>query len=466
MGQVIPKIVGFFLLPIYTAFLAPEDFGIVDLAMSVGAFALSVIRLGIPGAISVFYFDYKGRKDERVYISTIYIGSTVISLILGVLFLGLGYILLNDLVPGLPFYPFFILIMLSSFLNTSSDIQKRLLQVREQSGYNALLNVVSAMIGIAVAVVLVVIMNMGALGMVIATVVTSAIFYIQAQHYLRKDLVFVFDNRMFKDSLTYTLPLLPYQVIGNLAPLFGRSILSMQSSLAAVGLFGIAFKLTQPLLVFSNALGTAYSPIYFSLRTEGGSEIGQKIARAVSKIWVVSAMLFMGIYLFATPAIVLLTDARYHTADISVRILTMGFLPTVFYLIVSQEIFYQKKTKIILLINLTAAVLNIGMALVLIPILDEVGLAISSVLPLVVSAAWAFHFSNKSYKLSFEWQKMLMVSLIALAAIAGSHLLPPMPVLYYILAASLIWLIGSVLMIRAEGSLWQSIKDTLREYLG
>ena len=82
LGQVIPKVVGFLLLPVYTAFLSPEDFGMVDLTMTVGAFALSGMRLGLPGAIAVFYFEYVGKGKDQVYISTLYIGTALISFVL------------------------------------------------------------------------------------------------------------------------------------------------------------------------------------------------------------------------------------------------------------------------------------------------------------------------------------------------------------------------------------------------
>ena len=464
LGQVIPKVVGFLLLPLYTAFLSPEDFGIVDLTMTIGAFALSGMRLGLPGAISVFYFDYVGKGKDQVYISTLYIGTALISFVLSVPFLVVGYFVLPFLVPGLPFYPFYFLIILSSFLNTSSDIQKRLLQVREQSGYSAWLNIITTLAGILTAVILVVLIRMGALGMVLSTLLTSVIFFIQAQIYLKKDLRFIFDKTMFRNSLVYSLPLLPYHVLGNFAPLFGKSILAAQSSLAAVGLFAIAFKLTQPMQVFSNALGTAYSPIYFSMRTsEGTNEVNRKVVSAFNKIWAISTILSVAIYLFATPALVFFTDIRYHGADVCVKILSLGFLPTVFYLIASQEIFYQKKTRIVLLINLTAALLTILLAMWLVPKLDEVGLAVSMVAPLFISAIGAHYFSSKYYMIAYNWSIIFRTSCVALSAMIMSHFLPDMPMFYSMLALVSIFLISFWLIAWLEKSMWISAVAIFRK---
>lgn len=466
IGQVIPKVVGFLLLPLYTTYLTPEDFGIADLAVTVSAFIMSVIRLGMPGAIARFYFDYVGSKNEPLYISTLYIGTVIISFVLSVPFLIIGYFLLEKLVPGLPYMPFFILIVVSSFLNTSSEIQRRLLQVREQSAYNAWLNIISTLAGIIVAIILVVSFHMGALGMVVSTLVTSVIFYVQAQFYLKKDLRLAFDRKMFSESLLYGLPLLPYHIMGNFAPVFSKSILSAQGSLAAVGLFAIAFKLTQPMQIFSNALGTAYSPIYFSMRSStSDKEVREKVKSTFNKIWAISTILFMGIYLFAPPFLIWLTDSRYHSAVTCVKVLSVGFLPTVFYLIVSQEIFYQKKTKIALLINLTAALLNIGLALLLVPTLAEIGLAISMVIPLFISAGWAYYFSNNYYANSLNWQMIFEAVLVVLLVLLIDYFLPELLMIQRISAEVMIFLVASIMILWREKSIWATISILVKRLL-
>ena len=52
IGGLLPQVIGFFLLPVYTRFLTPEDYGIVEVVGSVGALLFVFIRLGMGGAIT------------------------------------------------------------------------------------------------------------------------------------------------------------------------------------------------------------------------------------------------------------------------------------------------------------------------------------------------------------------------------------------------------------------------------
>ena len=71
LGTVLPKLVGFLLIPLYTLYLTPEDYGLVEICASLTMFLLVVFKIGIPGSISRLYFDY--RDNWKTYISTIFI---------------------------------------------------------------------------------------------------------------------------------------------------------------------------------------------------------------------------------------------------------------------------------------------------------------------------------------------------------------------------------------------------------
>ena len=53
-ASVSAKVVGFLLIPVYTKYLTPEDYGIVELTSTLSVFLIVLYRMGLPGSISRF----------------------------------------------------------------------------------------------------------------------------------------------------------------------------------------------------------------------------------------------------------------------------------------------------------------------------------------------------------------------------------------------------------------------------
>ena len=59
VGTVLQKLITFFLLPIYTAYISPKDMGTYDAAIAYITFLCSVLFLDIWSGIMRFTFEYE-----------------------------------------------------------------------------------------------------------------------------------------------------------------------------------------------------------------------------------------------------------------------------------------------------------------------------------------------------------------------------------------------------------------------
>ncbi|MBX2894297.1 MAG: oligosaccharide flippase family protein [Cyclobacteriaceae bacterium] len=417
MGQVLPKVIGFLLIPLYTAYLSPADFGIFDLAITLSAFLLVVMRLSVPGAITRFYYDYKG-EQEKIYISSIFWFVLALSFLTCILFLLGGYFFADVLVPGLPYYPFIVLIVISAFLNSGSDIQRRLLQVRQQSAYTAKLNIATALLTILLSISFVVYFKLSALGLVMATVITSFILFIQAQYYLRNDLGGSVSMPMIRESLRFSLVLFPYHLYGHVSTLVTKSILSTFGSLAAVGVLAIATKFTQPFTIIINAFGAAFTPQYLASRTNNLESDYHNLSLLIKRIWFGSTLLFVGFFLFIDWIVIVMTPATYHDAITITKLLSLGFLPQMFYIIFSNELFFRKENKTLLLINMIGISLSLVLSWLLVRSYHEQGAAMAIITPSFVGAVLMFWFTRK--KITFHPPWIFIFTCFALSMIIVS----------------------------------------------
>ena len=89
-SSLLVKAMGFLLLPIYTLFLTPDDYGITNLVMGFINVATFIVAFSLYSSVIRFYADYKENqtKLKKLYgtiISFVFI-SGVVSLILGLVF--------------------------------------------------------------------------------------------------------------------------------------------------------------------------------------------------------------------------------------------------------------------------------------------------------------------------------------------------------------------------------------------
>ncbi len=358
IANVMTKIIGFLLIPLYTSYLDPADYGIVELCSSLAAFSVIFMRLGVPGSVSRFYFDHKDDvKSLSDYVVTVHRFLMASSLGIGVIIAVITFWFSDVLLPGLLFLPFIGLVLVNSAFSANGDLQKRLLQSKEESAYMAKLNIVTATLSILLALFFVVYMELGALGFILSQSATTLIFYIQAQVYLRTYLKQgSFKPAMLKDSVKYGMGLLPHHLFAVLAPLLSKGILNYKESLAALGLFSLSLRFIQPLDIIYNIFNKAFVPIYFSLRKSNADD---QIRRVYTICWYVAIALFSFTAIVLPSVLLLVTPERFHPSASLIPILSIGFMGQLAYSFFMMEKFYDKQTRYVSMVTIFGLVVNL-----------------------------------------------------------------------------------------------------------
>jgi hypothetical protein len=95
LGSTLPLLIGFLLLPVYTAFLTPEDYGIVEMVAVIGALLTVFMRLGVPGAVTRYYYEHSEGPELRDYVTSVAWFLRVSAFIVGMLALVVGHFFLD-----------------------------------------------------------------------------------------------------------------------------------------------------------------------------------------------------------------------------------------------------------------------------------------------------------------------------------------------------------------------------------
>ena len=69
IGNLLPRIGAFLLLPIYAAAMGPDEFGTLSLMLSVSGILGVLFRLGLDGALMRLHFDVGERERGALYLT-------------------------------------------------------------------------------------------------------------------------------------------------------------------------------------------------------------------------------------------------------------------------------------------------------------------------------------------------------------------------------------------------------------
>ena len=80
LANYIPIMLSFILLPIYTRYLTPSDYGIIALIVALNSLLSIFISLQLPKSISKYFVDFKDNTSLSEFLSTILLSSLFISI--------------------------------------------------------------------------------------------------------------------------------------------------------------------------------------------------------------------------------------------------------------------------------------------------------------------------------------------------------------------------------------------------
>ena len=166
IGNILTKMINFFLLPLYTAVLATEEFGLVDLITSLSSLLLPIITIQIEESIFRFLLECKDEKSRTEVISNGYIIAIVNFL---------AYLIIC--LPILPFvhneYKYLLVINILSY-GIVSILQYTSRGFKDNVTYSVS-SVISGLSTILFSILFLIVFPLGARGMIIANIMGQII---------------------------------------------------------------------------------------------------------------------------------------------------------------------------------------------------------------------------------------------------------------------------------------------------
>lgn len=403
VASLLPAAVNFLVLPIFTRYLSPKDYGILALIQSFIAFMPLVLSLQIHRSIGRFYFDYEG-KEQKILISTI--GATLLffsCLGLVILFLFSNQLLLF-VFPNVAtsIFLLFKLSLIAVFFNTLSEYFKTLLITREKAKLFMMVSICLFWVGLAINIVEVVVLKRGVYGIVEGSLILSVLSFISFIFFNRHYLTLKLNFEMLKGPFKYSLPIIPHALAGIIFMYSDRIILEKYVFLSAIGLYSLADRIAMPFKMMANQISLAFQPHFFKTAKKDKHEALNQARNLSKKVVFVISFLVALFAVFSVEIVYYIFDKRFFNAWIMIPILASSYVFRSLYCFGSYGLFFEKRTVRVAMITVTAAVINIVINLVFIPRYGVIVAVFSTLIAYSVTYLMAMVMSMKSFYVKLD----------------------------------------------------------------
>lgn len=361
VGNFALKGINIITIPIFTAMLTTEEYGQLTYYNSWLAILTIIIGLNLYSSVRNAYVEYKDKLDE--YYSTI----TILSVIIFCIFLLLTNIVLVFLKVDLRAYFVCNLLLIQSFGAFVINIINNKFIFEFQHKKFLKLAFSTTIIGILISIIFIkfIFTNEGYLGRVVGAAIPVVIAGLIIVITLIKNGQNKFNRDICRFALVICIPLLPHVLSNFILAQSDRIMINYYYGDADTAIYGFIYNISMILTIFWTSLDSVWVPWY----TNKMAEKEYKEINAISNYYIILFTFITMCLLFVSPEVAkILTRNKdlWAGIDIVPPIVISGYFMFLYSLPVNVEYFY-KKTGYISIGTFIAAIINIGLNLILLP---------------------------------------------------------------------------------------------------
>lgn len=418
IGDIIQRFLAVFLLPIYTRYLKPEDYGITSLLGILGMLLGTITMCGLTNGIGNYFFYTEKEKaslSEVIWSPFIFIG-----LFSALILIPLGFIpgAISTLLFGTNKYAYLVILTLASiFIANLSSVGRSILVFQQKPKIVNIINITGVFINVAIGLFMVVYLGRGVTGVIEAGLISSVLMSVPILMITIFNYKPEFSFSMLSKQLKFSLPL----VIAVFAFWFidssDRYMLKMFLPLSEVGLYNIGYSFGQIIMIVVGGFTLAW-PSYYHSHNQNGE--GQRICNGVLKVYLlITSICVVGLSVLSPLAMKVLTTEKYHQAFTIVPWISLAYMLKGPYIIFLMGVLVKNKTTWQLYLEIFAAVLNIIGNFLLIPVIGREAAALTTLLSygvMCIGAYWMVMRINPISQLSLAFIKKIIILTISAAA--------------------------------------------------
>lgn len=413
IGNLLNRLAVFLLLPLYTTYLSPGEYGTLELILITVAFLRVFLGMMLGHATLRFFFEYENEGDRKKLIGTSLISVVIWCSLATLLFLSFSapiskLVFETDLYRGLLILGFSLM-----FFEVTSEIPIAFLRAKEYSALYVVASLLQLILRLALNIYMVICMEMGIKGVLIGNLLSATIFWLILYGVAFKYSGLGFDYQKLRSLLKYSYPLVIASVPGLVIVNADRFFLNSYSTLEAVGLYALALRFGMVMqAMISEPFQTGYGPFRFSIMKQGNAK--EIYSRILTYYLFGMTIVGLTLSLLSKEVIEVMASQSFKDAYKVIPIICLAIIVRGTVYILQTGILLEKKTKYVPYMNTVSAIFHLLILFILVPKLTIYGTAFSVLMTQMVVLSLVYHFSQKLYPIGFEYHRLANLLILAI----------------------------------------------------
>ena len=437
VGNVLSKIAGFILIPVYTHYLATSEYGTLELLELTTYVVGMFLAVGISESVMRFYYD-SDEPDKRLEVV-----STALLWIWGVSLFGVVWLLLLSADISLLVFnnsgnaDLFRLIFLSMTFGLVSEIPLSFIRAQQKSLLFTAISVSRLIVNVGLNVLFIVGFGWGIRGIILSGLITHGLIGVLLSVYVFRLTGFSFSVAKLKNMVKYGIPYIPSGLGMFVIHFVDRFLLQRFTSLSEVGIYSLGYK-------FGMMLNPLVNEPFFSIWKPKMFELAEKEdARKIYSVMFtyflfIEIFLALGISILMKDVLVIISAPAYHGAYKVVPLILLSYVLWGSFLQVEIGILLKKKTRYIAYVVAVSAGVNLALNFFLIPRIGIWGAAFSTLASFGITTVLTYVISNRIYRVQYQFARIFKLLALALVLYLASLGISTDSVLSSILVKSLL----------------------------
>jgi O-antigen/teichoic acid export membrane protein len=434
LGSLVSRFIAVLLLPVYTRYLTPADYGLIETLIALSAILTVLLAAGVKSAFFRFYFDEKDHAGHLRVIRT----SFWFTMAMATAGLVAGLALADPISQFLFGTGSHADLVRAAFVGLWAGVNYEqltsLFRVEQRSVAYLIATLINLCLTVGATLLLVVVWEVGPIGVIVGNFTGTLLVYFGLLAYRREQLGLEWDRELLREMNRFGMPLVPSALFLWALNFSDRFFLVKLSGPREVGLYSIGVRMASAIILFLAAFRTAWPAFAYSI--EDDREAKRAYSFVLTYIVVITSWMALGLGVLAPWLVRLLTTPSFYSAERVVAPLAFAAAAFGAYIVVVIGIGRARKTRSNWVITGAACVLNIALNLLLIPPYGMVGAAIATIgayATLFVGMAWR---AQRIYPVPYQWRRVATAAGVAIAlTVLGRVTDPPLAAAIVVVAA-------------------------------
>jgi len=423
LGDMLRYSVSLVMLPIYTRYLTPADYGVVELLSMLIDFSTIIFGARVGQSVFRFYCTTHNETDRNIIITS--------ALFLGALFSGIGAIAVAALSEPLSlaifsdnlYSGYITLLAINMFLLPLTELPLVHIRAQQRPWLFFSFSLLKLVIQVTLNIYFVVMHEMHVEGVIYSAVLSSLVMAVLLTGYSLYTAGIRVKLSTCKELFSFSLPL-KLAAIGSFYLTFGdRYILNMFTDLSQVGIYALGYRFG---FIFTLIAWTPFQKMwdaekYTIHKQPNAIQTYQKVFLYTSSILILFGLC---ISLFTRDLLRVMSDPAFWDAYKIVPIIIVAYIIQAWTRYCNLGIFLEKKTMQITYAEIIAVVVVTIAYFTLIPAYGIYGAAWATVIGFSARFYWTNLKSTRLYDMQLPWRKVGLASLLALVAFGLSWFAP------------------------------------------